>query len=260
MAIALSVGVMCGWIPDFLQPNADYLSLSLTMAGTLANAFLLLYLTRTTTITRQKDILPVPLYLLTVTAFPSVHTAWRLQVAVLLLTSAVLIIHGAYRKENTAHDGFLATALVAIASLFVPQVIFFVPFVWLAYTLLRAMRLRTFLASLIALAVFGIYLALAVYLFGWECPYVHVFEWNETPMLTYWILLAFHIAFLVAAAVRIDRDSTTQQALLILLFLFFLPAATATLFFRQRDSLSRGLCFLMYLLFLCVSYALYYIV
>ena len=260
MAVVLSVGVMCGWIPDFLQPDADFLALSLTMVCTLLNAFFLLYLTCTAALTRRRDLLPLWLYLLTVTAFPEIHAAWRLQVAVLMMTAAVSILLRAYREEDTAHDSFLVTSLIVIASLFVPQAVFAVPMVWLAYILLRAMRFRTFLASLISMATFAVYIALAVYVFHMDCPYASLSEWHGSmPSAGFWILLACHIAFLVTTAVRIDRDSTTQQALLILQFLFFLPTAAASLFFRQRDSLVRGICFVAYVLFLAGCYGAYYL-
>ena len=259
MAVVLSVGVMCGWIPDFLQPDADFLALSLTMVFTLLNAFFLLYLTCTAALTRRRDLLPLWLYLLTVTAFPEIHAAWRLQAAVLMMTAAVSILLRAYREEDTAHDSFLVTSLIVIASLFVPQAVFAIPMVWLAYILLRAMRFRTFLASLISVATFAVYIALAVYGFHMECPYASLLEWLGMPSAGFWILLACHIAFLVTTAVRIDRDSTAQQALLILLFLFFLPTAAASLFFRQRDSLVRGICFVAYVLFLAGCYGAYYL-
>ena len=279
IAIVLSVGVLCGWIPDFLV--CDYSSfaaafpLYFTFALTLVNAYIVFFLMRGTGMVRYRDLLPVFLYLLTTTAFPAIHTRWQLQAAVLLTMILVQLIHRAYREDDTAHDCFLATAFALIASLFEPVAIVMVPLIWLSYLLLRAMHLRTILAALIAIALFLLYFALAVYVGGVSCPYMGIFslpDWQTViglptvasrPItialaLLYVVFVVFHYVLCIVATVRIDRDSAGQQSLLMLLYLFFLPTATAVFFFRQNQSLARGITFLLYILLLLVSYTLYY--
>ena len=272
IALALSVVVLCGWIPDFLA--CDYSSfatafpLFLTFALTLLNAYILFRLLLNTGVVRFRDFLPVFLFLLTTTAFPIIHCWWQLQVAILFTTILVQVIHRAYREEETAHDCFLATSFALIAALFLPEAVCMIPLIWLAYVLLRSMNLRTALGSIIAIALFAIYAAIAVLFFDVPLPAmeqvfgglstaVHAMSFAQIVLLA--IFLAFHLAFLITIAVRIDRDSIAQQSLLLLLFLFFLPAAAATLFFRQRDSLARGVVFCLYTAFLLTTYALHWL-
>ena len=269
IALALSVVVLCGWIPDFIA--CDYSSfatafpLFFTFALMLVNAYAVFFMMRATGVVRYRDFLPVFLYLLTNTAFPAIHAWWQLQAAIVLTMIIVQIIHRAYREEETAHDCFLATAFALLASLFIPQAVCMVPVVWLAYILLRSMNLRTALGSLIAIALFAIYVAIGAAFGMLKIPsFAEVFcapsavfaHLGIIPIILLSVFLAAHLAFLITIAVRIDRDSVAQQSLLILLFLFFLPPAAATLFFRQRDSLARGIVFCLYAAFLLTAYAL----
>ena len=179
IAIALSVLVLCGWIPDFLA--CDYSSfaaafpLYFTFGLTLVNAYIVFIMMRATGMVRYRDLLPVFLYLLTTTAFPAIHTWWQLQACIVCTTILVQVIQCNYREEENAADSFRATVLALIASLFVPQAVFLVPLIWVAYIFLRAMHFRTFLASLIAIGVFLIYLALTIMLGGADCPYAGLF-------------------------------------------------------------------------------------
>lgn len=279
IAIALSVLVLCGWIPDFIA--CDYSSfatafpLYFTFALMLVNAYIVFFLTRATGVVRYRDLLPVFLYLITTTAFPAIHTRWQLQAAVALLMILVQILHRAYREEDTARDCFLATALALIASLFEPVAIVIVPLIWLAYIFLRAMHLRTILASLIAIVLFALYLALAMYIGDLDCPYRNLVllpdlqATLELPsnfshamgialLVVYGLFVVLHYVLCIVATIRTNRDSAGQQSLLLLLYIFFLPTATAVFFFRQNQSLARGITFILYLLLLLTSYTLYY--
>ena len=279
IAIALSVLVLCGWIPDFIA--CDYSSfatafpLYFTFALMLVNAYIVFFLPRATGAVRYRDLLPVFLYLITTTAFPAIHTRWQLQAAVALLMILVQILHRAYREEDTARDCFLATALALIASLFEPVAIVIVPLIWLAYIFLRAMHLRTILASLIAIVLFALYLALAMYIGDLDCPYRNLVllpdlqAMLELPsnlshamgfalLVVYGLFVVLHYVLCIVASIRTNRDSVGQQSLLLLLYIFFLPTATAVFFFRQNQSLARGITFILYLLLLLTAYTLYY--
>ena len=279
IAIALSVLVLCGWIPDFIA--CDYSSfatafpLYFTFALMLVNAYIVFFLTRATGVVRYRDLLPVFLYLITTTAFPAIHTRWQLQAAVALSMLLVQILHRAYREEDTARDCFLATALALIASLFEPVAIVIVPLIWLAYIFLRAMHLRTILASLIAIVLFALYLALAMYIGDLDCPYRNLVllpdlqAMLELPsnlshamgfalLVVYGLFVVLHYVLCIVASIRTNRDSVGQQSLLLLLYIFFLPTATAVFFFRQNQSLARGITFILYLLLLLTAYTLYY--
>ena len=279
IAIALSVLVLCGWIPDFIA--CDYSSfatafpLYFTFALMLVNAYIVFFLTRATGVVRYRDLLPVFLYLITTTAFPAIHTRWQLQAAVALLMILVQILHRAYREEDTARDCFLATALALIVSLFEPVAIVIVPLIWLAYIFLRAMHLRTILASLIAIVLFALYLALAMYIGDLDCPYRNLVllpdlqAMLELPsnfshamgfalLVVYGLFVVLHYVLCIVASIRTNRDSLGQQSLLLLLYIFFLPTATAVFFFRQNQSLARGITFILYLLLLLTAYTLYY--
>lgn len=280
-ALLLLVGLGLMWLPSFEahQPNVVILTLLFAaMAATLLTSVF-----QRVGITRDTDMLPALLYMLAISVFPSLHIQWLSQVVVCVILIVIRVIYKGFREKDTAEDSFLSTLLLLISSLWVPDVIWLVPMVWMGYIALSAFNIRTLLASIIAFGLFVIYLVLSTLLGWYDEPYSGLVHRSLIFMqfdLEEWIMsiavLCMGIYFFIFTVVRLDRDSLRQRTLLILFTLFFLPqlvvavypmlpiqtqpiglallTGLATLFFRQMQSLHRGIVFLVYIAMLLAGY------
>lgn len=91
-------------------------------------------------------------------------TWWQQIVSLLMVVPCYMLLQGLYRRQDGMQASFLISILLALAALFVPDIIILLPIVWGAFITLRASNLRVYSASLIGLAVVGIYLALGWFL------------------------------------------------------------------------------------------------
>lgn len=285
IGLLLSIGVLCGWIPALLtQPLVQTIP---TLLLTILNAIVFLWVLVAMGITRDRDGLPLLIYILTVTALPVLHTAWQGQLGVLLLLLVLRLLHTAFRQKDTTEDSFLTTLLILIGSLWIPDMVWLVPLVWLSYFFLHSLNLRVFLASVIGMAAFAIYVSLAVYL-GWiGNPYASLLsrEWilHSVPLgdgIAILCMLGVGIVSLVLSAAGRANDTASRNTLWILLFFFWavsiglslcasayvslLPLALLCmsglliLFFRQEESIARGVAFLVYIALIASAYLLHF--
>ncbi len=287
VALVLSVAVLCGWIPEFL--NGDWRQVLPTMLLVVVNGVMFWYLTVCARLTRDRDGLPLFIYLLSATAFLAANGCWQGQTAVLCMLLVLLLLRKAFREDEPTESAFVAALLLSGASLVLPDMVWLIPAVWVAYILLHSFGLRVWLATLIGAAVFAVYFVLAWH-FGWiENVYMPMFDrswlFSALPLseaIKEVSLIGIGIVLFVASLVRTDRDSTGQQNWLLLFTLFFIvagglslfpmrTAATAccgsllpvalllfsglwVLFFRQRESAARGIMYIIGLILLVVCY------
>lgn len=285
VALCLSGGLLCGWIPSLLHlPISRTIP---TLVLMLLNSVILMSLMVQTGVTRDRDGLPIFMYVLLATAFPILHTMWQGQFSVLILLLVLRILHQAFRQKDATEDSLTITLLLLFGSLWIPDMVWLIPLVWLAYLFLHALNVRVLLASLIGVAVFGIYLSLTIYM-GWmDNPYTSLFsyEWIGYGMdlpnvIEIFGLVGLGVYFLVASLVRMANDSTARRTLWVLLLLFFvanagfalctvspissvsmlLPTVVggSVLFFRQHESMARGIMFVVFLALLASVYTLHF--
>ncbi len=148
------------WVPDFLRSDItlDYsLSLLGTFIGMLTNALLLMFITWDIGTTKNKSPILVALYLLFVGSFVPLHTMWKTQLIIIVLQFAILITLKTYRKPHAVQESFLATILLCIVSLIIPDILLFIPVIWLMLYFEHSFNIRVWMASLIAVAVIFLY-------------------------------------------------------------------------------------------------------
>lgn len=285
-AIVLSVASMALWIPDFLAEDAPIGLLSATLSLTVVNAVVLMVLFYHCGVTRYRVGMPVLLYMLLMAAFPSTHTDWQTQVAILFIAPVVLLLHNVHLNPETQEQSFVATLLICVASLFAPSMVWLVPCLWLGFVLQQAFSLRSMLASLMAVAVFAIYFGITVFVasrWGYELlvamPDLSMGWWGHIMPLAdrirLYVLLAVSIGFSVVLLLYIDRASTRVRTftlvymillvvtMLVVLFGSHTPtinplpvyaaSVLATLFFQQRESVVQGIIFLCFMLIAVLS-------
>lgn len=199
----------------------------------------------------------------------------------------LLLLRKAFREEEPTESAFVATLLLLGASLVLPDMVWLIPVVWIAYILLHSFGLRVWLATLIGAVVFAIYFLLVWHL-GWiENAYSRIFErawlFSVLPLseaVEECLLIGIGVVLFVASLLRTDRDSTGQQNWLLLFTLFFIVASGLALFpmrttvgcasnfpmvqllfaglwvlfFRQRESAARGIMYIIGIILLAVCY------
>ncbi len=287
MAILLSVGCIGFWVPSFIAPNLDILANVLgTLLLTFLNAFFLVFLLYQRGITRKIDGISCVIYLFTISTIPILHTQWLLQLAILIFQIILWLITSCYRQEHAVEQAFLSSILLCITALFLPDILFLLPVLWLMFVVLRAMNVRVFLASIIGAIVVLFYISLCGKL-GW----IHLVDitdiWlrDSTPLsresyLFHTILLVDGIFFSIANLMRQNIENTSitifvwcimMTFVICAILMFWSPAYFASLyivalycfvvlstyFFSSRESIFSGLVFILLIITFTGIYILF---
>lgn len=275
--LLLSVLALCMFVPDFLTSEPLVWQTVVTMILTVGNAVLLMYLVYQVGITRTRSSLPVFCYLLLVGVMSQLHSQWEGQMAVLGLQSVVLLLMRAYRSDNAVHESFLSTLIISITALFLPDMLFLLPVLWIGLSVQRAMNLRVVLASLIAAGLFVLYVWISSTLFPSAFSilsigdtYLHTLPSAEA-LLPLLFLAVAAVVFAVTSLLGFARENSRAQSLVLILLMlllvsvvmmFFPPkyfssllavavysvAALSAYCFCTRQSVAMGVIFIVYIL------------
>ncbi len=272
IALLLSVGCLGFWVSDCLSDSVAWGQIAGTLIGVLLNALVLTLLIYQRGITRQVSGLPFVLYLLVISTIPLLHTQWMLQIVILAFQLILLLVMGSYRQDHAVEPAFLSAILLCTAALFLPDLIFLLPIVWLMFAVQRAISLRVWLASLIGAVVVLIYVLLMDKL-GWG-DFVDISDiWmrgKEPISLIHIVVCVVGLFFSVANLIRQNIENTSITVfvwcLIMAVFvcaicMFFPPAYFASLFivalyclitlavyfFASRESVFAGIVFLLFI-------------
>ncbi len=289
IALVLSAVVLCGWIPAFMAQ--DWRLVLPTMLLAVVNAFVFQGFAMQVGLVsmRERDGLPIFIYLLSATACTQYAACWQGQVAVL---GGLIVLYGlqrCFREEEPTETAFLSSLLLCLCSLVLPDMVWLIAVLWVAFMILHSFGLRVWLATLIGASVFAIYFLIALY-FGWiDNVYGALFVrrwlfggemwWHEIAAA---VMIVLGIAYGIGAMLRVDRDSANQQNSLLLFVLLFVVCAglslvpmcksafaichsmmpmlclvyagLAVLYFRQEESIARGVWYWLSIVLLVGCY------
>lgn len=270
IAILLLVGTLCMWIPVF-QHTENIWNAVITLSIAIINADFLMFFCHKTRMTRNLNWMPVLMYLLPF-GMGIIACDWKLQIGIFFLFASIHMIILAFRQDKAVEESFLATAFLLCGTIFLPQLIWLLPFIWISFIIQSAFNLRVFSASIIAILAFAAIDFAGFYLFQWTFPW----HWNEIINLTFipfsftnwklYILAAFGIFFIISNYMFYQRENATVQSLLNIFIIPFLMACVmqspailiamlagiSAHYYISRQSLSRGIFFIIYILF-CVG-------
>lgn len=148
---------MCGIT---YQDQTDLLSLGIN--GLIA--YCLIELNTTFSLIRTRTTLHVTLYLLFFAGFPFLHTYSNEQWIPLLFIISLFCLFRSYESPYAATPIFHSFLFLGIASLILPQVLYFTPLLYIYMAALRAFTFRTLLAGLIGLLT-PYWISLSYYLY-----------------------------------------------------------------------------------------------
>lgn len=101
------------------------------------SAFLIIQISTRFQFLRSRSGLPGIIYLLTVSAFPSMHTLHPVHLASLFVFLALISIFDTYHHSNTIPDTFNAAFFLSVGSLFYFPTIFLFPITWISIAVLQ---------------------------------------------------------------------------------------------------------------------------
>ena len=141
VSILLLMGCLAMWLPDFLMPTAGTGSLTISLPISYTFHFSI-YLQLAAT-------LAITFYALFISACPAGRYALEAQLSVLLFTGILALTRTMFKDIWSVEQAYLATLLATVAAMFMPDMLWFIPVMWIAFMLERAFSLRVLLASLI---------------------------------------------------------------------------------------------------------------
>lgn len=163
VAALLSVG--CWLLAYFLLPpatsGAGYVSTVLGFLLYSLIGYLLIWFNNMFAIIRVRASVQTSIYGLLIAVCPELHTVVASDVATLCLLAALFLLFRSYRKEHTAGMLFHAFVCIGLGSLLFPQLMFFIPLLWIGAYSFQSLTPKSFFASVV----------------GWFLPY--------------WILLSY---------------------------------------------------------------------
>jgi len=203
---------------------------------------------------------------------------WQPQLVVAIL----LFFLYATRDMTDTHEPndlvFFVTLLLCLTALMSPDAVWCIAFLWLVVLLQGAFTLRTIFASLLAAALVGVYYVLALYI-GWAEMWDYTFlfdrQWigYNQPVALFTTVIILMVGFLFASGAAFRRSSydfvSTRMLLYHVVFIGLLSAplilltaaeldswallplsltATTCIYLLQKESESRGITLLVYIL------------
>lgn len=152
------------WIRDFLLPTPPDINYTLCVVGTyigvLVNAFILMSFIWDIGVTKSRYTLTAALYILFLSSFPAFHTMWKVQLVVMVFQVVLLLILKIYRKPDAMQESFITTLLLCIVSLAIPDILIFIPILWIMLSVQMSFNLRVWLASITGAATVLLYIVL----------------------------------------------------------------------------------------------------
>lgn len=135
----------------------------------MAIALLLLFLTQTFIVIRQRTLLPAFFYLLTVGTTPAHFYDLRGSVCALIIVVCLFLLFSTYQDKNVQGTAFNFSVLLTLGSLYWLPMLLFFPLFWYGLYHFRSLNWRTFFAGLMGFPV--VYL----FLLTWS---VHTGDWD----------------------------------------------------------------------------------
>jgi len=238
-------------------------------------------------VVRERTLMPAIFYMLISGCATSIHYQLSFQIGTMLFIAVLMILYTIYRQQAATEQIFLATILIMLASMFLPDLLWFVLFIWIALPIERVLNIRMWLASIIAIGLVVIYTVLGLHFFGdglqltsFDILYQRSlpnFESSGTIVLQviYFLLAIALIAYYYMTRARLNipniiaGDLFVLTALMVAVLSFF-PASTISIvpigiltictmsvhYFSGQPSILRGSLFVVYIISHFIYWAL----
>lgn len=155
-----------GWL--LLAPffSNIYISAVCGFLFSLVIAALCLSLNNKFNIIRRRTYLPYAFIIFLPACFPQLVFLSPLYLCFPFVLAAIGILYESYQSSDVAYNSFRISFMLAIASLFCPDIVFYIPLFWIGFFYMRSFNLKVIFASLLGLVM--IYWPLACLIFFWK--------------------------------------------------------------------------------------------
>ncbi len=292
MAIMLLVICLVGWIPNLID-NTLFSSICLLL--TIVNSLLLTQVCYSANISRSRSLLPVVIYLLLFSMIEWVQTEWKAQIVISAVFVVAIILQKTYRHEKAVEQSFLTTLILLAASILIPDLIFFIPFLWLCFLFQQSMNLKVWLSSINAIVLVAIYVTL-MYLFNYDnlIPYTfndltdrtfilsNISNFTDKYPISIIYLEVLSLILIGLSVINLNRQNISVQSFVIIFIILLIPALVLSLwsingfyssayllfvslsalcayYFQNDASLAKGIIFIVTVLSLIGTRIWFYI-
>lgn len=233
------------WLPDFLTDTPLTTGYVLSVAGTYTgmwvNALVLMSIAWDTGVTKNRSALAAALYMLFTGCLVPLHTMWKTQLVVAVFQAVLFLTLKTYHKPNAVQESFLTTTLLCLIGLAIPDILLFIPIIWLMLSVQRSFNLKVWLASLTGAAIVLLYTALFNRL-GWIhigtvadiCTRTAIQSLNPIHLTALIATAAEGILAVCYSAVYL-RDETHNIQAYIICFIFSLILASIMMFLPPKN-------------------------
>lgn len=174
VGICLLIAAIGLWVPTFLTTPCFFVVL--TLLSVIVVGGCVQRWSNELGLIRPTNLMPVVVYVALCSGVQALTTLWIGQIAALIIFLFLRTLGKDLRMTNWVNAAFTVCLPIAILSVWVPQMLWFIPVVWFGWMNIRQFTFRAWLATLIAVALVFIYLWIAI-LNGWTgCPYTHFLE------------------------------------------------------------------------------------
>ncbi len=153
------------WIISFLCNPIPYPALIASCVLTGLNATLLMFLFQRAGLTNMLSFFVPSSYWVLCSAVPVLHGCWQGQVIVLGLQLIGFLLLRIDYQHAPLEEAFLVTLILCGLTLLLPEMLIGIPLMWLYLRRRYVASWRVFAASVVGIAVFALYYAMACY---WE--------------------------------------------------------------------------------------------
>ncbi len=197
-----------GWIESLLK-NQIILSKLITLTLLIFTALWISRLNTKFILLQRRTYLPAIIYILLVSTYLPLQQLSPVAFAAVFLVLSIEIMFDTLKKEGLALEFFMAAFLVSIASLFYARSAFLMLVVWTSLAILRPIRWREWVFTILGFLTPYVFLFAWYYLSGqdladnWEkirYNFVHDRDWGYLNI--YYLVFYFYVLFVVALASR----------------------------------------------------------
>lgn len=277
-ALLLLLCALCMWVVDYVRLSEEWPTiLAAQLLTTLCGILLCMALHRAKA-TAHLSLLPAVLYVAAVGVIPYLRIHWQPQLIAGVLLLFLYTTRDMTDRREPNDLVFLMSVLLCLIAIWIPDAVWCIAFLWIVMLLQGSFTFRTILASLLGIALVSVYYALTIYI-GWAemWDYAQLFDRNwcshELPQSVTVAIFVMIAAFLMVASGAFYRslyDLVSTRMLLyhvVLLGLLSAPlilmtptrpdsqvllplalSATAGIYLLQRESETRGVALLLYLI------------
>lgn len=169
------------WIPTLLSGNGVVMVVA-TMVLVATNAIVMSRMFCRLGVTNLPSVLVMTTYWVTMSSIPLLHACWQAQVVAMGVMVAYNVLLQTTYQTPPVEQAFVSTLIICGVSMLLPEAIWLIMLIWGFFIFRRVITWRVWVASMLAIAAFALYMAVAYYL-GWtEVPWADMWNMAHWPI------------------------------------------------------------------------------